>query len=74
MGAEMLLSMINERRLGAHAEPLRRSRKMKWAKRLVNAGLGLQLLRRPRVASVLLPDRRAAVPLRMGRGRARIGA
>jgi formate-dependent nitrite reductase membrane component NrfD len=53
MAAEMVLSMVNERRLGAHAEPLHASRKMKWAKRLVNAGLGLQLLRRPRMASAI---------------------
>jgi formate-dependent nitrite reductase membrane component NrfD len=45
IAAEMALSMLNERRLGAHAEPLRRNRKMRWAKRLVNAGLGLQFLR-----------------------------
>jgi formate-dependent nitrite reductase membrane component NrfD len=44
MAAEMTLSMINERRLGRHAEPLHHSPKMKWAKRLVNAGLGLQFL------------------------------
>ena len=51
MAAELVLSMVNERRLGAHAEPLHHSRKMKWAKRLVNAGLGLQLLRAPRAGS-----------------------
>jgi formate-dependent nitrite reductase membrane component NrfD len=46
MAAELALSMINERRLGRHAEPLHHSRKMKWAKRLVNAGLVLQHVRR----------------------------
>jgi formate-dependent nitrite reductase membrane component NrfD len=45
MTAELVLSMVNERRLGRHAEPLHKSRKMKWAKRLVHAGLGLQALR-----------------------------
>ena len=45
MTAELVLSMINERRLGRHAQPLHASRKMKWAKRLVHAGLGLQALR-----------------------------
>jgi formate-dependent nitrite reductase membrane component NrfD len=46
MAAELALSMINERRLGRHAEPLHHSRKMKWAKRLVNAGLVLQYVGR----------------------------
>jgi formate-dependent nitrite reductase membrane component NrfD len=45
MAAELALSMVNERRLGRHAGPLHHSRKMKWAKGLVNAGLGLQFLR-----------------------------
>ena len=45
MAAELALSMLNERRLGRHAEPLHRSRKMKAAKALVNAGLALQFLR-----------------------------
>jgi formate-dependent nitrite reductase membrane component NrfD len=45
MTAELVLSMINERRLGRYAEPLHHSRKMKWAKRLVRAGLGMQALR-----------------------------
>jgi formate-dependent nitrite reductase membrane component NrfD len=45
MAAELALSMFNERRLGRHAEPLHHNRKMRWAKRLVNAGLGLQFLR-----------------------------
>lgn len=45
MGAELALSMVNERRLGRFAAPLHASRKMKWAKRLVNAGLALQFLR-----------------------------
>jgi formate-dependent nitrite reductase membrane component NrfD len=45
MGAELALSTINERRLKHLAEPLHRSGKMKWAKRLVNAGLALQFLR-----------------------------
>jgi hypothetical protein len=45
MAAELVLSVINERRLGAYAAPLHRSRTMKAAKWLVNAGLGLQFLR-----------------------------
>jgi formate-dependent nitrite reductase membrane component NrfD len=45
ISAELALSMINERRLGSHAEPLHRSGKMRWAKRLVHAGLALQALR-----------------------------
>jgi formate-dependent nitrite reductase membrane component NrfD len=45
MTAELVLSLINERRLGRHAAPLHDSRKMGWAKRLVRAGLGLQALR-----------------------------
>ena len=56
MTAELALSMINERRRGTHAAPLHHSRKMKWAKRLVNAGFGLQALRREKAghaASVL---------------------
>jgi formate-dependent nitrite reductase membrane component NrfD len=44
MAAELTLSMVNERRLGRHAAPLHQSRKMKWAKRLVHSGLGLQFL------------------------------
>jgi formate-dependent nitrite reductase membrane component NrfD len=45
MGAELVLSLINERRLGRLAAPLHHSRRMKAAKWLVNAGLGLQFLR-----------------------------
>ena len=46
MLAELALSTINERLLGAHAAPLHHNRAMKWAKRLVHGGLGMQLLRR----------------------------
>jgi len=53
MAAELILSVINERRLGRLAAPLRHSRKMKAAKWLVNAGLTLQALRADRLASVL---------------------
>src|SRR3954468_6683994 len=53
MVAELALSTLNERRLKTHAAPLHHSAKLKWAKRLVNAGLAAQALRRPRVASVL---------------------
>jgi len=53
MAAELILSVINERRLGRLAAPLRRSRKMKTAKWLVNAGLALQALRADRIASML---------------------
>jgi hypothetical protein len=53
MAAELILSVVNERRLGQFAAPLHRSGKMKAAKWLVNAGLALQALRADRVASVL---------------------
>lgn len=43
MGTEMVLSEINERRLKEHAV---HSGKMKWAKRLVQAGLAAQASRR----------------------------
>jgi hypothetical protein len=46
MVAELSLSMINERRLKHIAAPLHASRKMKWAKRLVQAGLAAQASRR----------------------------
>jgi formate-dependent nitrite reductase membrane component NrfD len=53
MAVELALSVINERRLGELAAPLRHSRRMKAAKRLVNGGLALQALRADRVASAL---------------------
>jgi hypothetical protein len=43
MAMELTLSEINERRLGSHAV---HSGKMKWAKRLVQAGLAAQATRR----------------------------
>jgi hypothetical protein len=46
MTAELALSMINQRRLGRHAELLETNRKMKAAKALVSAGLALQFVRR----------------------------
>ena len=46
MAAELALSMINERRLKHIAAPLHASRKLKWAKRLVHAGLAAQASRR----------------------------
>jgi len=48
IGAELALSTVNERRLGRYAAPLHRSGKMKWAKRLVYAGLALQAAGRPK--------------------------
>jgi formate-dependent nitrite reductase membrane component NrfD len=45
MTAELILSVVNERRLGRLAAPLHHSRRMRAAKWLVNAGLGLQFLR-----------------------------
>jgi formate-dependent nitrite reductase membrane component NrfD len=45
MTAELILSVVNERRLGPLAAPLHHSRKMKAAKWLVHAGLALQFLR-----------------------------
>jgi hypothetical protein len=50
MLAELALSMANERRLGALAEPLHRGvsdRLFRGAKLAVGAGMGLRLLRRP---------------------------
>ena len=49
MAAELLLSQINHRRLGSHAEPLEHGRAgglFRTAKWLVRAGLGLRLARR----------------------------
>jgi hypothetical protein len=53
MAAELVLSMVNERRLGTLAAPLHRNRKMKAAKWLVEGGLALQGLRADRGASAL---------------------
>jgi formate-dependent nitrite reductase membrane component NrfD len=46
MGAELALSVVNERRLGSLGKPLEKSRWMKAAKWLVRAGLALQAGRR----------------------------
>ncbi len=46
MVTELALSMINERRLKHIAAPLHESRTMKWAKRLVHAGMAAQASRR----------------------------
>jgi hypothetical protein len=51
--AELALSTVNERRIKRFADPLHESAKLKWAKRLVNAGLALQALRQPRAASLV---------------------
>jgi hypothetical protein len=53
MVAELALSTVNERRVKRFAEPLHHSSKLRWAKRLVNVGLGLQALKQQRVASVV---------------------
>jgi hypothetical protein len=52
MGAELALSTVNERRLQRFAAPLHNSPRMKWAKRLVNAGFALQALKQPRAAAL----------------------
>jgi formate-dependent nitrite reductase membrane component NrfD len=51
MAAELVLSIVNERRLGGATEPLERSKLMKAAKWLVRGGLTLQLARRRNAAS-----------------------
>jgi formate-dependent nitrite reductase membrane component NrfD len=50
MGAELALSIVNERRLGEVGAPLHASRTMKGAKWAVRAGLALQATRRPKLA------------------------
>jgi formate-dependent nitrite reductase membrane component NrfD len=50
MGAELLLSVINERRLGEFGAPLHSSKLIKGAKWTVRAGLALQATRRPALA------------------------
>ena len=52
MGAELVLSQLNERRLGDAGRPLREGRLFRAAKWLVRAGMGLQLARRQHAASV----------------------
>jgi formate-dependent nitrite reductase membrane component NrfD len=51
MGAELLLSIVNERRIGDYAKPLD-SKLIKGAKWTVRAGLALQATRRPALAHV----------------------
>jgi formate-dependent nitrite reductase membrane component NrfD len=52
MGAELLLSIVNERRIGDFGGPLRSSKTIKAAKWTVRAGLALQATRRPALAHV----------------------
>jgi formate-dependent nitrite reductase membrane component NrfD len=49
MGAELALSIVNDRRLGKVAAPLHESKAMKGAKWAVRAGLALQATRRPKL-------------------------
>jgi formate-dependent nitrite reductase membrane component NrfD len=51
MAAELLLSIVNERRIGEYAKPLD-SKMIKGAKWTVRAGLALQATRRPALAHV----------------------
>jgi formate-dependent nitrite reductase membrane component NrfD len=50
MAAELMLSIVNDRRLGDVGAPLHGSKAMKGAKWAVRAGLALQATRRPRLA------------------------
>jgi formate-dependent nitrite reductase membrane component NrfD len=52
MGAELMLSIVNDRRLGEVGAPLHQSKAMKGAKWAVRAGLALQATRRPKLAHV----------------------
>jgi hypothetical protein len=52
MGAELALSIVNERRLGEFAAPLHASKAIMAAKWTVRGGLALQATRRPMLAHV----------------------
>jgi formate-dependent nitrite reductase membrane component NrfD len=52
MGAELALSIVNDRRLGEVGAPLHESKVMRGAKWAVRAGLALQATRKPALAHV----------------------